>query len=61
MMLNALTESVATIQTQHKRMNLMSSHESLVCSILIGLVGEVGHINHFEALALFDDDIADCK
>lgn len=39
----------------------MSSHESLVRSILIGLVGEVGHINHFEALALFNDYITDRK
>lgn len=54
-------ESVTTIQTQHKIIKLMSSHESLVRSILIGLVGEVGHINHFEALAVFTDDITDCK
>lgn len=38
-----------------------SSHESLVGGVLIGLVGEVGHINHFEALTVFRDDIADCK
>ena len=32
-------------------------HESLVGGILIGLVGEVGHINHFEALTVPSNDI----
>lgn len=36
-------------------------HESLVGGVLIGLVGEVGHINHFEALTVPSDDITNGK
>lgn len=39
----------------------MSSHESLVGGVLVGLVGEVGHINHFKALTVFSDDVTDRK
>lgn len=39
----------------------MSSHESLVGGVLVGLVGEVGHVNHFEALTVFSDDVTDCE
>lgn len=36
-------------------------HESLVGGILIGLVGEVGHVNHPEALTVTGDDVTYCK
>lgn len=36
-------------------------HESLVGSILIGLVGEVGHINLFEAWTVLSNNVTHCK
>lgn len=38
-----------------------SLHESLVGSILIGLVGEVGHINLPEARTVLSDDVTHRK
>lgn len=43
--------------TLNQRACLNCLHESLVSRILIGLVGEVGHINHSKALTVPSDDV----
>lgn len=37
--------------------HLSALHESLVGCVLVRLISEVGHINHFKALTVPSDDV----